>query len=248
MSFLKWALLRTVGNLAGNHAYYKERVKQVGSVGAKPINQGELQQQPQLDIESLLPGALAEFAEKVYGPSEPAWENKIRMGLSKVLDELQYMERLSCWSDANCCRFIEIHTFLHRNQHDQEVMNNIMRLDLKAGDHLGLTKMKECFQIINRITESAVASKIQSCSPSMEKWYADLSSHPEMCCFLAEGLYRVPGQPERCRRAHGELHLDGSDFVVTENNTLTLCSDCGGTVSKKAASCPHCGNPEVNRA
>ena len=31
------------------------------------------------------------------------------------------------------------------------------------------------------------------------------------------------------------------------NNKLRTCDDCGGKVSKRAATCPHCGAPQDHR-
>ncbi len=248
MSFTSWAALRTIGGLAGNQAYYKTKINQLGKA-ALPDHQSSPRIPSQADLRLLSPSVLQKFAEKEYGPSRPVWENKIRSGLLSAFDELQYLKKKTVFSDANCFRFLEIHTFFVCIQEDLEVMNDIRRLDFKSGEVLGLNKLNECLEVIMEIASSPIGNKktkITECGPRMQQWWNNISTHSDMAYILSEALFRIQGQAEKYPRSYGELHLEPATLNNSSNETLIECSDCGGKVSKKAKSCPHCGNPEVN--
>lgn len=243
MSYAKWALLKTVGNLAGNQAYYAERMRQLQVLqGASSKHVKPFDNSP--GIEALMPAARAEFAESVYGPSNLVWENKIRAGIIKAHSELSFLKDKRNWSNENCYRFLEICTFLIHVQNDPETMRDIMRLDMRLGDEMGLLQMKKCFEIIQQVLEGPHSEKITECSPRMELWREEVFAHPDMTYVLAEARFAVIGQPDNSIRGHGEFHLPPTTKTI--NSVLTKCSDCGGKVSKNAKCCPHCGNPNIS--
>lgn len=240
MGYAKWAFLRTIGGLAANTAQYQTKLRQLSE-------EVTLHSPAQIDaeVQAMLPAARLQFAESVYGPSDPVWENKIRTGLSRAYDELSFLEGRQAWTEANCCRFLELYQFLESCREDQSVMNDVMRFDMKDGTGWGMAKMLECFNIIKPQVDGRRAKEIAAYGPKVGMWLNEIYADPELTKYLAEARFGVSGKTDKCVRAFAELTLPPEFNGEQESVKVGTCSDCGGKVSKKIKVCPHCGNPEV---
>jgi hypothetical protein len=193
--------------------------------------------------------ALRKLAIEKYGPVDPEMEaSAIRFlkTIDKLLDFFETAVTLKKTEIARCSEII--HMMLSFSQ-NEEINRHIKRVDLR--DALaGLTTSNG--ELVNKILRridsiwnnqfpnpKQLAPHPNQSIACTAVWCNEATSHinfDDVCFAMKEG------HPEPLRRNKFCLELDWNRYAVERKTGV--CSDCGGIVSLKATSCPHCGNPD----
>jgi hypothetical protein len=197
MSYLNYALLRTVGGLAANHAHYGTKIRQL-----KLEKQSDAVH-PTIDVK----GALRAMAEADYGPSDPVWEKKHRQGALTAESEMLHLHKLSRWSVQNGCRFLEMLFFAKEVLSDVECTNHLGRLDTSNLELVGADAWMNAMQTAAILDASDKWLEVRDkANPLFEGWYKWITSQSYLT-RIAEVQITLDFGKDQVTRRFGELHI-----------------------------------------
>lgn len=203
MSYLNYALLRTVGGLAANHAHYEAKLRQLKLEEPSDVIH------PTIDVKR----ALRTMAEADHGPSDPVWEQKHRQGALTAESEMLHLQKLSRWSVPNGCRFLEMLCFAKEVLNDVECTNHLGRLDTSNLELVGANAWMNAMQTAASLDASDKWLGVRDNANSLfEGWYKWITSQSYLTRIAEVQITLDFGQDQVTRR-FGELHIPVSFLI-----------------------------------
>ncbi len=189
------------------------------------------------------------LAREHCGPDDPEFEEACLAQIKLVDRMLDYYESLKEFETEEGARFVEVDYFAGLFSNSEVLMNHVFRVDIReqhVNHYVEWAKKNDerAFALFKRLfpNPNALAHNPNDLAACVINWLNTATEGHTI--RMASYMHMKPGHPEPIRKDEYSLELDWDRYKVERKTTA--CPDCGGVVSLKAASCPHCGNPDLS--